>query len=61
MVSKLSGAAGAFLLEALELKNLILRFGCTSEDLCVEVTGLAYWMENLPPPPLGIIQSLDDL
>ena len=33
IASKLSGAAGALVAEAMELRNWLLRFGCASEEL----------------------------
>ena len=45
----LSSAARAPGAEALELKNWLLRFGCASEELRVEVVGLEYWLENSSP------------
>ena len=39
--SKLSGAVGALGSEAIELRNWLLRFGCTSEELRVVVSRLA--------------------
>ena len=50
VASKLSGATGALGVEAIDLRNWILRFGCASEELRVVITRLADWM---PPPPLG--------
>ena len=41
VASKLSGAAGALGAEAMELRNLLLRFGCASEELRVVVASLA--------------------
>ena len=48
--SKLSGAAGALGAEAMELRNWLLRFGCTSEELRIVVENLADWMANSSPP-----------
>ena len=49
VVSKLSGAAGALGVEAIKLRNWILRFGCASEELRVVVTRLDDWMANSSP------------
>ena len=48
--SKLSGLAGALGAEAIELRNWILRFRCSSEDLRAIVARLSDWMANPPPP-----------
>ena len=48
--SKLFGAAGALGSEAIELRNWLLHFGCSSEELRVIVARLAYWMANSSPP-----------
>ena len=50
VASKLSGAAGALGVEAMELRNWFLRFGCASEELRVVVASLADWMANSSPP-----------
>ena len=47
---RLSGAAGALVAEAMELRNWLLCFGCASEELRVVVASLAEWMANSPPP-----------
>ena len=66
VASKLSGAAGALVAEAMELRNWLLRFGCASEEIRVVVAILSDWMANsyqtipcrgnslrwsCPPPP----------
>ena len=51
VASKLSGAAGALGVEAMELRNWLLRFRCASEELRVVVASLADWMANSSPPP----------
>ena len=48
--SKISGAAGALVAEAIELRNWLLRFGCALEELRVVVNRLADWMANYSPP-----------
>ena len=50
VASKLSGAAGALGAEAIELHNLLLRFGCASEELRVAVARLDDWVATPPPP-----------
>ena len=50
VASKLSGAAGALVPEAIELRNWLLCFGCTSKEFRVVVTRLAEWIANSPPP-----------
>ena len=50
VASKLSGAAGALGVEANELRNCLLRFGCSSEELRVVVVRLANWMPNSSRP-----------
>ena len=50
VASKLSGAAGALGAEAIELRNWILCFACSSEELRVTVSRLADWMTNFYPP-----------
>ena len=47
---RLSGAAGALGAEAIELKNLLLRLGCASNEFRVFVADLVYWMDNSSPP-----------
>ena len=44
VVSKLSGASGMLLSEAIELRNCILYFGFTLEELRVVVNRLADWI-----------------
>ena len=48
--SKRSGAAGALGAEAIELRNWLLRFRCSLEELRVVVARLADWMANSFPP-----------
>ena len=50
VASKLSGAAGMLRVEAIELYNWLLRFGCLLEELRVVVAILADWMANSSPP-----------
>ena len=50
VASKLSGAAGALGVEAIELRNWLLCFRCASEELRIIVTSLADWMANSSPP-----------
>ena len=50
VASKLSGAAGALVVEAMKLRNRLLRFGCVSEEFRVVVASLADWMANSSPP-----------
>ena len=50
VASKLSGVAGALGAEAIELRNWLLHFGCSSEELRVVVASLADWMSNSHPP-----------
>ena len=50
VASNLSGTAGALGAEAIELRNWLLRFGCSSEELRVVITKLADWMANSSPP-----------
>ena len=49
--SKLSGAAGALGAEVIELRNWIICFRCSLEELRVVVARLADWMANFYPPP----------
>ena len=58
LVLKISGAAVSLGAEALKFNNWLLRFGCTSDELQVEVVGITDFLEKLIPP-LGIIQSPD--
>ena len=51
VASKISGAAGALVVEVIELVNWLLRFRCASEELRVVVARLDDWMAN-PPSPL---------
>ena len=50
VASKLSGAAGTLVAEAIEIQNWLLPFGCESEEFRVVVTRLADWMANSSPP-----------
>ena len=50
VTSKLSGAAGALGAEAMQLRNCLLCFGCTSEQLRVVAARLADWMAKSSPP-----------
>ena len=43
---KLSGVAGALGLEAIELRNWLLHFGCVSEEIRVVDAKLENWMSN---------------
>ena len=46
VASKISGAAGTLGVEAIELVNWTLRFGCALEKLRVVVARLDDWMAN---------------
>ena len=46
VASKISGAASALGAEAIELRNVLLRFECMPEELRVDVARLADWMAN---------------
>ena len=48
--SKLSGAAGALGVEAIELRNWLLCFGWSSEESRVVIARLTGWMANSSPP-----------
>ena len=50
VASKLSGATGALGAEVIELKNWILSFGCTSEELKVVVAKLNDCIAHSFPP-----------
>ena len=50
VASKLSGAAGALGVEAIELVNWLLLFGCELEDLRVVIARLDDWVANSSPP-----------
>ena len=50
VASKISGTAGALGAEAIELRNWLLCFGCSSEELRVIVARLSNWMANSSPP-----------
>ena len=60
VASKISGAAGALGAEAMELRNWLLCFGCTLEELRVVVASLADWMANYPLP-LGRLSHTDGM
>ena len=49
VASKLSSATGALGAESIELRNCLLRFGCSSEELKVFIARLADWMANSSP------------
>ena len=46
---KLSGAAGALVVELIKLINWLLSFGCASKEFRVIVDDLAEWMNNSSP------------
>ena len=46
VASKISGAAGALVSEAMDLRNWLLRLGCASDELRVVVASLVDWMDN---------------
>ena len=50
VASKLSGAAGTLVAEAIDIINWLLCFGCASEELRVAVARLADWMASSYPP-----------
>ena len=50
VASNLSGAAGTLGAEVIELRNWLLCFRCTSEELIVVVARLATWVANSSPP-----------
>ena len=50
VASKLSSAAGDLRAEAIDIINLILCFGCASEELRLFVTRLAEWVSNSSVP-----------
>ena len=50
VASKLSGAVWALGVEAIELRNWILRFECASEEFRVVFMDLDDWMANSSPP-----------
>ena len=54
VMSKFSVTAGALEEKEIELRNWIILFGCTSEELRVIVAKLSDWMAN-SSPPLGRI------
>ena len=49
VVSKLSGSSGLLLEEAIELRNWLVCFGFTSEELRVIVPNLDEWISYSPP------------
>ena len=55
VASKISGAAGALRLEVIELRNWLICFGCTSEEVRVLVSRLTDWMAIYPPPQPHIV------
>ena len=57
VASKLSGAAGALVAEAIELRNWLLCFGCASEEFRVVVYNIEDLMDN-PPPSWDAYHSL---
>ena len=50
VASKLSDDTGVLGVEAMELRNWLLCFGCVSEDFIVVVSDLDYWVDNSPSP-----------
>ena len=50
VASKLSGAAGVLGAEAIELRNWLLCFGCSSEELRFVFARLADWIANSSLP-----------
>ena len=48
--SKVSGAAGLLGAEDIELRNWIIYFWCSSEELRVLVSRLSDWVANSSPP-----------
>ena len=50
VASKFSGAVGELGVEAIELRNWLLCFGCVSEELRVVVASLEVWIANSSPP-----------
>ena len=50
VASNLSDTAGALGAKATDLRNLLLRFGCASEELRVVVARLAKWMFKFSLP-----------
>ena len=53
LVSNISGATGALVVEVIEIKHWILGFGCASEETRDLIVNLAYWLTNPHPPPSG--------
>ena len=58
VASKLSGNVGALGAEAIDTRNCLLCFGCSSEDFRVVVAELTDWMANPPPPPWAAYHAL---
>ena len=58
--SKLSGAAGAMGVEAIYLRNWLLRFGCALGGFRVVITDMADWMAN-SSPSLGCLPCSDSM
>ena len=57
VASKISGSAGALVMEAIELRNWLLCFRCASEELRVVVARLADWMANFFPPLISLSRT----
>ena len=58
VASNISGATGDLGAVVIELRNWLIYFGFTSEDLRFVVANLADWM---PPPPLGCLSHIDGM
>ena len=52
VASKLSDDTGVLGVEAMELRNWLLCFGCVSEEFRVVVADLADWMDSPTSPGL---------
>ena len=53
VASKVSSATGTLGVEAIEMRNWLLQFGCALEELRVVISILAHWMtKSSPPGPL---------
>ena len=52
VASNLFGTAGALAVEAMELRNWLLRFGCASKEFRVVIASLADCMVNFSPTPV---------
>ena len=50
VVSKISGTAAVLGVEAIDLRNFLICFGCMSEELRAIVANLSGWMANYSPP-----------